>query len=154
MTNEVAASDRAVSGMTEVAAGRRRSIRLAGYDYTQCGAYFVTICTQGHQSLFGAVVDGVMRLNAVGEVVREEWVGTGQLRDNVETYGDELVVMPNHVHSIVWIVDEPEDGEVGPDVGAQRRCAPCMIGCRHFRMAVELIRHGRSCAPWSTETVA
>jgi len=42
----------------------RRSIRLRGYDYTQAGAYFVTIVTGNHEFLFGEIVDSVMRVNA------------------------------------------------------------------------------------------
>ncbi len=38
----------------------RRSIRLQGYDYSQAGAYFVTICTQNRECLFGGVMDGEM----------------------------------------------------------------------------------------------
>jgi putative transposase len=41
----------------------RRSIRLEGYDYMREGAYFVTICTQGRERIFGVVVNGEMRLN-------------------------------------------------------------------------------------------
>jgi len=41
----------------------RQSIRLKGYDYTQPGAYFVTICTHRREMLFGQVVDGGMQLN-------------------------------------------------------------------------------------------
>jgi hypothetical protein len=41
----------------------RRSIRLKGYDYSQAGAYFVTICTQDMECLFGDIDDGAMRLN-------------------------------------------------------------------------------------------
>ena len=91
---------------------RRRSIRLKGYDYTQPGAYFVTICTHGRAMLFGRVVDGEMALNAYGEIVREEWFRTAQVRPYVELFPDEFVVMPNHIHGIVWIV------------GATRRVAP------------------------------
>ena len=40
----------------------RRSIRLKGYDYTQPGAYFVTICAFHHDEIFGEVVDGEMQL--------------------------------------------------------------------------------------------
>nr|BAL58065.1 hypothetical conserved protein [uncultured Chloroflexota bacterium] len=91
----------------------RRSIRLKGYDYTQPGAYFITIVTHERAHLFGAVVDGVMRLNAWGEIVREEWFKTAQIRPYVRLYDEEFVVMPNHVHGIIWIVDD--------DVGARRR---------------------------------
>ena len=95
---------------------RRRSIRLRGYDYTQPGAYFVTICTHNRELLFGRVVDGEMVLNAYGEIVWEEWFKTAQVRPYVELFADEFVVMPNHIHGVVWIV--------GDMVGAQRRCAP------------------------------
>ena len=94
----------------------RRSIRLKGYDYTQPGAYFVTICTHERAHLFGRVVDGEMVLNAWGEIVRDEWFRTADIRANVELYADEFVVMPNHVHGIIWIV------ETG--VGATRQVAP------------------------------
>ncbi|RME36986.1 MAG: transposase, partial [Thermoflexia bacterium] len=76
----------------------RRSIRLRGYDYTQPGAYFVTICAYDREPLFGEVVDGEMRVNKWGEIVREEWFRTTQLRPYVVLYDDEFVVMPNHIH--------------------------------------------------------
>ena len=52
----------------------RRSIRLKGYDYTRAGAYFVTICTKDRACLFGDVADGVMRLNQMGQIVRQCWL--------------------------------------------------------------------------------
>jgi len=54
----------------------RRSIRLKEYDYAQPGAYFVTICTQNRECLYGEIVDGEMRLNDAGRMVRFWW---GQL---------------------------------------------------------------------------
>jgi REP element-mobilizing transposase RayT len=94
----------------------RRSIRLRGYDYTQAGAYFVTICTRNREPLFGQVVDGKLELNDCGEIVKEEWFRTAEVRPNVELFEEEFVVMPNHIHGIIWIVVEP--------VGATRRVAP------------------------------
>ena len=49
----------------------RRSIRLRNYDYTQAGAYFVTICVQHRECLFGEITDRVMRLNAAGRIVAD-----------------------------------------------------------------------------------
>ncbi len=95
---------------------RRKSIRLKEYDYTQPGAYFVTICTYRRAHLFGQVVDGEMRLNAFGKIVWEEWFRTAQVRPYVELFENEFVVMPNHIHGIIWIVEH--------DVGATRRVAP------------------------------
>ena len=106
----------------------RQSTRLRGWDYTTAGAYFVTICTYQRKPVFGQVVDGVMRLNDWGSVVVAEWRQTEQLRDYVAL--DEFVVMPNHVHGIIWI-----QGYADTDVGA-RRVYPQVarvihVGARH-----------------------
>jgi REP element-mobilizing transposase RayT len=93
----------------------RRSIRLKEHDYTQNGAYFVTIVTYQREHLFGRVVNGMMQLNEWGEIARHEWFKTAALRPYVELFDDEFVVMPNHAHGILWINDV---------VGAERRSAP------------------------------
>jgi REP element-mobilizing transposase RayT len=85
---------------------RRRSIRLKGYDYTQPGAYFVTLCTWNRECLFGQVVDGEMRLNNYERSVREEWFRSAEIRRGIELRPNEFIVMPNHIHGIVWIVDD------------------------------------------------
>lgn len=80
----------------------RRSIRLQGYDYTQPGAYFITIVTQDRECLFGEVADGEMRLNEAGRVVEQCWLA---IPDHFPRAAlDAFVVMPNHIHGIVWIV--------------------------------------------------
>jgi len=79
----------------------RRSIRLQGYDYSSPGAYFVTICTQNRECLFGDIVNGKMVLNDIGKIVADEWIKTGDIRDEIEL--DAWVVMPNHFHGIVMI---------------------------------------------------
>ena len=90
--------------MTKVPEKRnRRSLRLQGYDYSQAGAYFVTICTQDQECLFGEVVDGEMRLSAAGRAVLAEWLKTADIRPYIEL--DAYVVMPNHFHGIVMITD-------------------------------------------------
>ena len=91
----------------------RRSIRLRGYDYTQPGAYFLTICTHRCGHLFGRVVDGEMVLNVFGEIVREEWFRSAEIRAEIELFPDEFVVMPNHIHGIVWIVETDDGGAHG-----------------------------------------
>lgn len=79
----------------------RRSIRLQGYDYSRPGAYFITICTHNRECLFGTIIDGDMVLNQFGRIVSEEWVKTGEIRDEIQL--DRWVIMPNHFHGIVWI---------------------------------------------------
>lgn len=88
----------------------RRSIRLQGYDYSQAGAYFVTLCTQDRECLFGEIVNGEMRLNEAGRVVAHEWIKTAKIRDEIEL--DEWVVMPNHFHGILVIADGRGDPQV------------------------------------------
>ncbi|MCL6613548.1 MAG: transposase [Firmicutes bacterium] len=82
----------------------RRSIRLKGYDYSQPGVYFVTICTQNRECLFGEVVDGVMRLGVYGQIVAETWQWLAAQYSSYITL-DEWVVMPNHLHGIIVIRD-------------------------------------------------
>jgi len=81
----------------------RRSIRLKGYDYSQAGAYFLTICTHGRECLFGEIVDGEMRLNDAGLFVKQCWFDIPRHFPHAEL--DAFVVMPNHVHGIIVITD-------------------------------------------------
>jgi len=76
----------------------RRSIRLCGYDYSQAGAYFVTICTDQRQLFFD---DAALR-----QIAEECWLAIPEFNPGVEL--DEWVVMPNHLHGIIVL-----DGEQG-----------------------------------------
>jgi len=96
----------------------RRSIRLKGYDYTQPGAYFVTFCTYQRDEIFGSVINGEMKLSALGEIVRTEWLRSAEIRKEIQIFDDEFIIMPNHLHGINWIVNVGADG-VRPDSGAQ-----------------------------------
>ncbi|QUW01469.1 transposase [Chloracidobacterium sp. MS 40/45] len=98
----------------------RRSIRLKDYDYTRMGAYFVTLCTRNRTCLFGEIVAGEMRLNEYGEIVQEEWFRSAEIRREIVLFSDEFVVMPNHIHGIVRIVESPNAhvGATGPTAGA------------------------------------
>lgn len=80
---------------------QRRSIRLPGFDYAQPGAHFVTICSYRRQPLFGEVIGGEVILSAIGEIVRDEWLRTEFIRNEVTL--DKFVIMPNHFHGIVII---------------------------------------------------
>jgi REP element-mobilizing transposase RayT len=79
----------------------RRPIRLQGYDYSRAGAYFVTVCTHDRLCLFGEIADRRMALNDTGKIVANEWMKSGEIRDEIEL--GEWVVMPNHFHGIVMI---------------------------------------------------
>jgi putative transposase len=80
---------------------RRRSMRLAGFDYAEHGAYFVTICTLDRLPLFGDILREVMRANAAGTMIERWWRELPSKYKHVEA--DEVVVMPNHVHGLLFI---------------------------------------------------
>lgn len=107
----------------------RRSMRLKGYNYTQAGAYFITICCQHGQCLFGHIENGEMILNDWGCIVEQEWQKTAVLRPNIRL--DVSQIMPNHFHATFWIVEavspsqnrirqfgKPQKGAVGTIVGS------------------------------------
>ena len=79
------------------------SKRLRKYDYSQPGAYFVTICTADRQCIFGEIMDGEMQLNKNGIIVAEQWAGLPSHHANVSL--DEFVIMPNHIHGIICLSD-------------------------------------------------
>jgi REP element-mobilizing transposase RayT len=96
----------------------RRSIRLKGFDYSRQGLYFITICTQEKECLFGDIgihLPGVISLNKAGEM-------TTKWYDKLpEKYPDkichEMIVMPNHIHFI--IENMGNNGETGNVDGAE-----------------------------------
>jgi REP element-mobilizing transposase RayT len=79
----------------------RHSIRLRGYDYSQPGRYYVTICTQNKEHRFGEVVEGEMHRNELGDYVGRCWQWLAQQYPYVVL--DEWIVMPNHLHGIIVI---------------------------------------------------
>lgn len=79
----------------------RRSIRLKGYDYSQAGAYFITICTNDRKCLFGEIINGEMILNDYGKIANDEWEKLPQRFPNFEL--DVFQIMPNHMHGIVLL---------------------------------------------------
>ena len=86
-------------GKYDPAIHHRRSIRLQGYDYSQAGAYFVTICSQNRRCLFGEIVNGELRLNDAGEMICRWYEELGNKFPDIEC--DAFVCMPNHVHFVV-----------------------------------------------------
>lgn len=80
----------------------RRSIRLPEYDYSQAGAYFITLCAHQREYLFGEIVDGEMKLNEFGQIVQSTWHALVNHVARIEL--DAFVIMPNHIHGIITIV--------------------------------------------------
>ena len=86
---------------------RRRSIRLKGYDYSHPGMYYATLCVGKRLTLFGEVIDNVVRLSAIGEVVRGCWEEIPKHFPNVKL--DRYIVMPNHLHGILVLRENALD---------------------------------------------
>jgi hypothetical protein len=111
---------------------KRQSLRLKGYDYTKSGAYYVTICTQKRQCLLGTIHDGKMVLNHAGELVQKIWNDLS--KKCPEMVIDEYIIMPNHVHGIIFIVGAPLVGahcvesQMGDKDRAGTRPAPTSHG--------------------------
>ena len=107
----------------------RRSVRLSGYDYSQGGWYFVTICVQDRMCMFGNIVNEQMRLNNAGLMIKTWWQKVGSKFPSVQT--DKYVVMPNHFHGIINIVGAAPRGRPIPDnnnnaSGQPHRIAPAL----------------------------
>ena len=111
----------------DTALPKRKPNRLAGYDYSQPGGYFVTICTKGREEILGTVVGAdvligpQVALTQLGERVRS-------VLDNMPSV-DKYVVMPNHIHMIVRL----SDGD-----GAMRTSPPTRLPAvvRHFKRSI------------------
>jgi REP element-mobilizing transposase RayT len=84
---------------------KRHSIRLPHYDYTQPGAYFITLVTFSRMHLFGEIIDHEFRSSPLGVIAQREWFKTAQLRPSITLFADEFVVMPNHIHGIIHLND-------------------------------------------------
>ena len=80
----------------------RRSIRLKGYDYSQQGLYFITICTQNRLDLFGKINNGKIILNDAGKMIKNIWNKIPNDLPNIRLH--DFIVMPNHFHAIIQIV--------------------------------------------------
>jgi REP element-mobilizing transposase RayT len=105
----------------------RHSIRLPNYDYSQPGAYFVTIVTWQRECLFGDVVNGEMVLSKLGLVAKQQWEKLPKRFPDIELGA--FMIMPNHTHGIIVIrngrgtAENPSD----PDGESPRR-APTQEG--------------------------
>jgi REP-associated tyrosine transposase len=93
---------------------RRRSLRLPAYDYSQAGAYFITVCTDDRVMLFGEVIDCDVPLNETGMIVQQTWDDLPTHYRDIDL--DAFVVMPNHVHGIIILADQPQRHRALPEI--------------------------------------
>ena len=85
---------------------KRSSLRLRGYDYSEPGLYFVTICTHAHKSLLGDIRNGEMIHSSASHALHETWLGLPNRFPTMQL--DSFIVMPNHVHAILALFRTPQ----------------------------------------------
>jgi putative transposase len=108
----------------------RRSLRLQNYDYSQSGAYFVTVCIQHRVCLFGNISGNAIIPNDAGRMVDKWWNELGNKFPSINT--DAFAIMPNHIHGILAFVGatlcgRPETTLHGrPEDGHPHRGAPTL----------------------------
>ena len=101
---------------------KRKRIRLEGYDYSSCGAYFVTICVAGRNALLRNVGANCVRpheippLSAIGKTIDFEIAKLNHVYENVSV--DKYCIMPDHIHLIVFIA---------PDESGRTQFAPTLL---------------------------
>jgi REP element-mobilizing transposase RayT len=112
--------------------------RLQDYDYSQPGAYFITIVTKNRDCLFGKIINGKLHLNPKGKIVYEEWIKSFVIRKELEC--DEFVIMPNHIHAIVIINNENniKSGNYDNIVETHGRASLHHRASPHYRRMVRL----------------
>jgi putative transposase len=95
---------------------RVESTRYRGYDYSSPGKYFITICTKNKKPYFGEVVNGKMILSETGQIAEKFWREIPGHFPNIKL--DEYIIMPDHIHGIIIIVETPKLGVSTAKLGA------------------------------------
>lgn len=118
----------------------RRQIRLKNYDYSACGMYFITVCTQNRQTIFGEVIkendNAKVLLSETGRCIENIICEIPEHYDNVSV--DSYCIMPDHVHMIIClnvdtggrIISAPTEYKpsVSQIVGSMKRRASYLTG--------------------------
>jgi len=77
----------------------RKSIRLKNYDYSKPGVYFITICTNNREQIFGEINYGEMNLNQYGIIIEQHLTNLQNHYSYIEL--DTFIIMPDHLHAII-----------------------------------------------------
>ena len=116
-------------------------LRLPGYDYSQSGFYFITICTHEKRCFFGAVVHNGVRLSEAGTIAQTIWQSLTQRFQEVEL--DAYVIMPNHMHGILRVTRQPPVSGRQQSMGSEGVSRPLRLGhiVRIFKEATTYTIH-------------
>jgi len=85
---------------------KRKHIRLTGFDYSSPNAYFITICVKNFLPLFGEIRNCIVGFSEIGNIAAIYMQNIPELRSNIEV--DEFIIMPNHLHCILIIIENKE----------------------------------------------
>lgn len=123
---------------------KRKNIRLKGYDYSQNGLYFVTICAYKRQHLFGKIVgqglcscrhqnidytsenfslQSACELSSIGQIVEKEIINTEKRFKHISI--TDFIIMPNHIHMIIWINNIHENNLNRSQCKPRQEQSPC-----------------------------
>lgn len=94
---------------------QRKSPRLQGYDYSQCGAYFVTICTAGKIHYFGTIISDSLQISLLGQIAHNELARIPERWQQFDV--DLFVIMPDHIHLIILLFDHNDGKNHKPTLG-------------------------------------
>jgi len=133
---------------------KRKNIRLKHYDYSQSGLYFITICTQNKLNLFGEVKNYKMILNNYGKIVETYWNEIPKYYPDVELL--EYVIMPNHIHGILWFTKYIGNNPVGAihelplHINRRKMALPKIIGRFKMQSAkqINILRNTSGYSVW------
>jgi len=121
MYNPVVRNQPAPSEPTLRSRPHRSPLRLPDFDYSTPGAYFITVCTYHRTCLLGDVRHDRVLLTDIGSMVNSAWSELPSHYPALQT--DAFVVMPNHVHGIIFLTGEEPRPSSPPD-GRAREPAP------------------------------
>ena len=96
----------------------RKQHRLASYDYSTPGTYFLTICTHNRRCVLSEIAAGeglappVPALTEIGQIAEAQLLELPKRfpRVRIEKY----VVMPNHIHMLLTLAEEKPAGGASP----------------------------------------
>ena len=95
---------------------RIKSARHPFWDYGNAASYFITICTKNRKHYFGQVDNGIFEYSLIGNIVKDKWEVTPQIRSDMNLTLGAFVIMPNHFHGIIMIGENEYNGGFGGDV--------------------------------------
>lgn len=78
-----------------------KSLRLKNWDYSSAAYYFITICTKGRMPMFGSISDGKLLPSPAAIIVENHWKN---LSNHFHCRLDEFVIMPDHIHGIIFLL--------------------------------------------------